>query len=130
MVMGFPRRHYFFFPSHALRVLCMRPQKTSDDRGVVIRQIEALDELINIAYKEILICHVDQWPKSFDLTCSKGGVIEGFLRPHAQYTRVVRRGKKIMVPGKPHNHMYLLGHVRFGLLHLLGQAQSKLWSDT
>ena len=54
MVMGFPRRHYFFFPSHALRVPCMRPQKTSDDRGVVIRQIEALDELINIAYKEIL----------------------------------------------------------------------------
>ncbi len=52
MVMGFPRRHYFFFPSHALRVLCMRPQKTSDDRGVVIRQIEALDELINIAYKD------------------------------------------------------------------------------
>ena len=52
--MGFPWHHYFFFPSHALRVLCMRPQKTSDDRGVVIRQIEALDELINIAYKEIL----------------------------------------------------------------------------
>ena len=52
MVMGFPRRHYFFFPPHAARVLCMRPQKTSDDRGVVIRQIEALDELINIAYKD------------------------------------------------------------------------------
>ena len=32
----------------------MRPQKTSDDRGVVIRQIEALDEPNNIAYKEIL----------------------------------------------------------------------------
>ncbi len=30
----------------------MRPQKTSDDRGVVIRQIEALDKLINIAYKD------------------------------------------------------------------------------
>ena len=32
----------------------MRAQKTSDDMGVVIRQIEALDELINMAYKEIL----------------------------------------------------------------------------
>ena len=52
--MGFPWRHYFFFPSHALRVLCMRPQKTSDDMGVVVRQIEALEELINMAYKEIL----------------------------------------------------------------------------
>ena len=32
----------------------MRPQKTSDDMGVVVRQIEALDKLNNIAYKEIL----------------------------------------------------------------------------
>ena len=110
MVMGFPWRHYFFSPPHAARVLCMRAQKTSDDMGVVIRQIEALDELINMAYKEILICHVDQWVKSFDLTCSKGGVIRGFLGSHAQYSRGVRRGKKIMAPGKPHNHMYLLGH--------------------
>jgi hypothetical protein len=54
MVMGFPWRHYFFSPPHAARVLCMRAQKTSDDMGVVIRQIEALDELINMAYKEIL----------------------------------------------------------------------------
>ena len=32
----------------------MWPQKTFDDMGVVIRQIEALDKLNNIAYKEIL----------------------------------------------------------------------------
>ena len=32
----------------------MRPQKTFDDSGVVVRQIEALEELINMAYKEIL----------------------------------------------------------------------------
>ena len=54
MVVGFPWRHYFFFPPHAARVLSSRAQKTFDDMGVVIRQIEALDELINIAYKEIL----------------------------------------------------------------------------
>ena len=54
MVMGFTRRHYFFSPPHDARVLSMRPQKTSDDMGVVVRQIEALDKLNNIAYKEIL----------------------------------------------------------------------------
>ena len=108
----------------------MRPQKTSDDTTFAACQIEALEPLINMAYKDFFICNVDQLFQSFDLACHNTHVIEGFLGSHAQYSRGVRRGKKIMAPGKPHNHMYLLGHVRAGLLQLLGQAQSKLWSDT
>jgi len=52
MVMGFPRRHYFFSPPHDARVLSMRPQKTFDDPTFAACQIEALEPLINMAYKD------------------------------------------------------------------------------
>ena len=48
---GFPGA-IIFFPPHAARVLCMRPQKTSDDPTFAACQIEALDPLINMAYKD------------------------------------------------------------------------------
>ena len=50
--MGFPWHHYFFSPPHDARVLSMQPQKTFDDTTFAARQIEALEPLINMAYKD------------------------------------------------------------------------------
>ena len=76
------------------------------------------------------MCRVDQWSKSFDLAYQKVARARPFLGAHGHYSRGVRRKKKIMAPGKPHNHMDQLGHAKSWLGQPLSQVQSKLWSDT